>query len=160
MEIGNLKQEQYSSVFIDYRLTSKIKEKLDELNTSIISSFSFTKQEKDLLNYAVEVTVPVLMKHEEHERLYQPLPLKSNILTEYINLFFARFNGVYERLYQKLVAQVRHTNQIVGLFFKLVSLYSNEDSIIWTETNDQGILQLLSSLGVEKLTNNSLSKKM
>lgn len=159
VEISNLKQEQYSSFFNDHKISSKIKEKLDELDNSIISSFSFSEQEKDILSYAIGVTIPMLMKHKGYERLYKPLPLESEILTEYINLFFARFNSVYKRLDQKLVVQVRHTNQIVGLFFKLVSLYSNDDSIAWTKASDQGILQLLLSLGVEKVTNQLFIQK-
>lgn len=158
-EISSLKQEQHALVLSDNRIANKIKVKLEELDNTILSAFSFSEQEKSLLNYATEVTIPMLMKHKGYERLYEPLPIEDKVLIEYINLFLARFNSIYKKLDQKLIVQVKHTNQIVGVFFELVSLYQEEDSINWVSASDQDMLKLLSSLGIEKVTDRLFIQK-
>ena len=133
-------------------------EKLN-LNKTVLSAFSFSEQEIDLLNYATEITIPMIMKHKGYERIFKPLKLENDIISEYINLFFERFNPVYKKLNQKLVVEVKHTNQIIGLFFKLVPLNTKEVSIKRSEEKNTSILAFLSSIGVEKVTDRLFIQK-
>ncbi len=133
-------------------------EKLN-LNKTVLSAFSFSEQEIDLLNYATEITITMIMKHKGYERIFKPLKLENDIISEYINLFFERFNPVYKKLNQKLVVEVKHTNQIIGLFFKLVPLNTKEVSIKRSEEKNTSILAFLSSIGVEKVTDRLFIQK-
>lgn len=160
-EISNLKQDLYSSdvLFETINIENKIDLKVKELNNTVISAFSFSEQEKDLLNYTKEVVVPMIMRHKDYERIFKPLKLENEIISEYVNLFFERFNPIYKKINQKLVVEVRHTNQIIGLFFKLVPLASKDVSINLVEEKNTNLLEFLASLGVEKITDRLFIQK-
>ena len=55
----------------------------------------------------------MIMKHKGFEKIFNPLKLESDVISEYVNLFFERFNPVYNKLNQKLLVEVKHTNQII-----------------------------------------------
>ena len=156
--LTKLKTKELNSL-LDSSFSNEINRKVRELDNTVLSSFSFSAQEKDLLNYATEITIPMIMKHKGYERIFKPLKLESEVISEYITLFFERFNPVYEKLNQKLVVEVKYTKQIIGLFFKLVSLNTTEVSIKRSEEKNTAILELLSSLGVEKITNSLFIQK-
>ncbi|TCI93746.1 HsdM family class I SAM-dependent methyltransferase [Tenacibaculum sp. M341] len=159
-EISYLKKKKYSSnttEIIDF--DKKIATKIQELDNTILSAFSFSKQERDLVNYATDITIPLIMKHKGYERIFNPLQLDSEIITEYIYLFFNAFNPIYKKLNQQIIVEIKYTNQIIGLFFKLTSLNSNNTPIKKTKEKNTVFLKLLSSLGVEKVTDKLFIQK-
>lgn len=156
--ITKLKNKELNTLF-DSSILNTINNKIKELDNVILSAFSFSEQEKDLLNYSTEIVIPMIMKHKGYERIFNPLKLESEIISEYVNLFFERFNPVYKKLNQKLVVEVKHTNQIIGLFFKLIPFNSKDISIQLTEEKNTTFLELLSSLGIKKVTDRLFIQK-
>jgi len=158
--ITKLKNREHSlDILLDSNTLISINNKINELDNSVISAFSFSEQEKDLLDYSTEIIIPMIMRHKGYERIFNPLKLESKIIFDYANLFLERFNPIYKKNNQKLVVEVKHTNQIIGLFFKLIPLNSKEASIKLTEEKNTIILEILSSLGVEKITDQLFIQK-
>jgi len=156
--ISKLKNKELNTI-LDTSISEKINSKIKQLDNTVISAFSFSKQEKDLLNYATEIVIPMIMKHKGYERIFQPLKLESDIISDYVNLFLDRFNPTYKKLDQKIVVEVKHTNQIIGLFFKLLPLTEKVDSITLIKDENTTFLELLSSLGIEKITDRLFIQK-
>ncbi len=129
------------------------------LDNTIFDEYISSPLEKDLVDYATNYSIPLIMKHKGYENIFNPLKLESETISEYINLFFERFNPVYKKLNQKLVVEVKHTNQIIGLFFKLIPFKSKEASIKLTEEKNTIILEFLFSLGIEKITDQLFIQK-
>lgn len=159
-ELIELKQKKYSlKIFENTGLNNQIEKKIQILDQNVISSFSFSNQEKDLLDYSVNVTIPMLMKHKGYQRIYDPLSFKDEIIEKYIQLFLSHFNEVFEELEQQLNVQVKYSKHIIGLFFRLDTLDSDEASISWIESDDSEVLQVLSSLGSQKITDQLFVQK-
>jgi hypothetical protein len=159
-QINQLKRTQYSSnTLIDSSILNEIDNNLDKLDLVIVKAFSFTELEQDLLDYSNNVTIPVIMKHKGYERIFSQLKLGSKVLSEYANLFLEKFNNIYQKLDQKLILEIKHSNQIIGMFFKLVPLNQDIDSINWDKTENTEILKLLTSLGTEKITDRLFIQK-
>jgi hypothetical protein len=160
-EISRLNQNLHdSSALIKCRkISDQIAKKTKELDRTVISAFSFSEQEKDLLSYSTDIVIPMIMKHKGYERIFSPIKLDRKNIPNYINLFLERFNPIYKKNNQKLVVEVKHTNQIIGLFFKLVSLESKKTSIKLTHENNTAILEFLSSIGVERITDRLFIQK-
>ena len=137
----------------------EIDKKFKELDSAVISAFSFSEIEKDILDYSVNITIPMIMKHSGYENLFKPLKLDSIELTEYVEIFFNQLNPIYKKMNQKLVVEIQHTEQIVGLFFKLVSPDSDTASIRRIKVENASILSLLISLGTEKITDRLFVQK-
>lgn len=160
IQINELKQQQYSlNTLIDSTILNEIDSNLDELDLTIIKAFSFTAQEKELLDYSNNVTIPVTMKHKGYKRIFSQLKIGEKVLIEYAKLLLEQFNNIYQKLDQKLILEIKHSNQIIGMFFKLVPLNKDTDSIDWVNTENNTILQLLGSLGIEKITDRLFIQK-
>lgn len=159
-EIVKLKTELYSH---DNVLSNvgfdQIKEKEKLLDSVVISSFSINDQEKSLLDYSNNIVIPMIMKHQGFEKIYSSLNPESLEISEYVNLFLERFNDNFKKTDQKLIAEIYHTNQLIGVFFKLILKYEDADSINYVESENTKLLQTLTSLGNERITDRLFVQK-
>lgn len=159
-EIISLKEKQNSSEeILNSFLINKINQSIENLDLIIMVAFSFTEPEKSLLDYSNKITIPLIMKHKGFEKVFNSLNPESRELTDYIRLFLERYNNIYKKAGQKLVVDVKHTKQLIGLFFKLVPLSQKADLMNYTETENTKILQILSALGNEKITDRLFIQK-
>ncbi|MFC4095740.1 Eco57I restriction-modification methylase domain-containing protein [Euzebyella saccharophila] len=140
-------------------LAEEIKLKEEVLDKEVISSFNFTDQEKDLLDYSNQIVIPMLMKHKGFEQIFNPLPESSPELQGYIKLILNRFNDSFKKNEQKLIVEIHHTNQLIGLFFKLILINEQTEQINYVNTNNNEVLQRLSTLGNERITDRLFIQK-
>ena len=133
-------------------LEDEKKKLIEELNDEILSSFDLDEQERVLVDYAVNITIPLIMKHKGYEKkLFSPIPFNGSFLEEYINLFLSRFKTSFRE--KHLEAKIWHTDYIIGIFFRVVPNNStNEQLIEWQEKNNNELLKQISLLGTEKIT--------
>lgn len=135
---------------------NKLKKELDE---TVIDSFNLSKAEKDTLNYTLDCVIPLMMRNKGFENNLKPIAIDSNILSSYIELFLNSFNEIYKRIDQKLVVEIKYTRQLIGLFFKLAPINSDINNIFQSVQKNTTILELLSVLGVEKITDKLFIQK-
>lgn len=140
-------------------MKSDIEEKVKQLDSAVISAFSFSEMEKEVLNYSVNVTIPIIMKHEGYEDLFKPLSRTSSELGNYLEVFFNQLNPVYEKMNQKLVVEIQYSEQILGLFFKAVAQDFDAIPFRTKEKDESSILNFLVSLGTEKITDRLFVQK-
>lgn len=159
-ELIQIKKRYYSfETLLDNDLLEKINQKEKELDSKVISSFDFSSQEKDLLDYSNRIIIPMLMKHKGFEKIFNPLRKESQELHDYINLFLERFKESFNKNHQKLVVTIHHTNQIIGLFYKLVPITEYFEPISYVQTNNDEVLKTLVKLGNEKITDRLFIQK-
>ncbi len=156
--ISELKMLEHSelSVFAP-NTSSEMNQKIKELDSAVISALSLSEIEKDILDYSVNVTIPIIMRHDGYEDLFKPL--SSSELGEYVEVFFDQLNPIYETMNQKLVLQIQYSDQILGLFFKAIPFDVDSIPIRRNEVEDSAILNFLTSLGTEKITDRLFVQK-
>lgn len=159
-ELIQIKKRNYSfETLLDDGLLEKIKQKEIELDNEVIYSFHLSSQEKDLVDYSNQIIIPMLMKHNGFEKIFNSLPKVSQELNDYVNLFLERFKESFKKNNQTLVVEIYHTNQIIGLFFKLVSIKEKVEPISYVQTNNDEVLKSLAALGNEKITDRLFIQK-
>lgn len=62
---------------------------IKKLNDEILKSFDLSEQEKALVDYAVTITIPLIMKHDD--MLFAPLKFEDPFLNNYAEVFISRF---------------------------------------------------------------------
>lgn len=145
--------------FMNTNIVVEIEDKIIELNNTVIESFEFSEEERDLLNYSNEITIPMLMKHKGHEDIFNPIGINDSSIIEYIQLFLSRFNNIYTKHNKKLTAELKVANQIVGLFFKVHHINDEVEYIKKSEVNKTNFMQLIHSLGCKKITDKLFIQK-
>jgi hypothetical protein len=160
-EIEKLVNENYSQTFVESNIQNNLKKKLDDLDNSIYDAFSISKEEKYLLEYTNKIMIPVQMEHKDFEKHMLPCTNRDPILQDYANLFFEQFNNSFDSVGKKFTIEIWHTNQIIGMFFKVVSVQEYKQDVIWiNKQNDKtGILQTIISLGTTKITDQLFVRK-
>jgi hypothetical protein len=159
--ISELKVEEHSlelPIFAT-QILIEINEKKNLLDSAVISAFSFSEMEKDILDYSVNVIIPMIMKHDCYGGLFKPLSSDNLELVEYVEVFFNQLNPIYEKMNQKLTVEIQHSEQIVGLFFKAVNYDLDTIPFRLKEKENSSILNFLISLGTEKITDRLFVQK-
>ncbi|MBB2950170.1 Eco57I restriction-modification methylase domain-containing protein [Sphingobacterium sp. JUb56] len=161
--LEKLLSDQYSNdkVLQDPTLKMLIRDKQLELDDCIIDSFSISSEEVSLLDYANRVIIPMIMRHEKYEQLFFSIKEKDLELESYAKLFINRFQSYLSNNDYKFVVEIWYTNQIVGMFFKLVPINSFKTEIVWVNKQDRDweIISLLIKIGSEKVTDKLFIQK-
>ena len=138
------------------QLENKKNTLIQNLNNEIFKSFDLSEQEKDLVYYAINVTIPRIKKHSEYKNIFSPIAFKDKALNDYIQIYFLRFTGSFgDDKYLK--AEIWHTKHILGIFFEVTS--ENNKLIEWHEQSEDDFLAKISALGIEKITKNLFIQK-
>lgn len=130
-----------------------INDLFSELDKNVLLEFNLSQQEMALIDYTINHTIPYIVNFKNNSSICDiTLKEQDEKLTDYIQVFFTKFNEIYEKQNLKLSVEIKYTPQIIGIFFKLVS-FENESHITWTRLNDDTFLKLATKLsGHNKIT--------
>jgi hypothetical protein len=127
----------------------------------IFNSLELSIEEKELLDYANDIAIPLQMRHKGFEKLLFSCEIDDKILTDYANLFINRFSSNFEKIGKKFMVEIWHTRQIVGMFFKVIPENEYTEPIVWInkqkDTNE--IFQKIIELGATKITDQLFVQK-
>lgn len=141
-------------------LEGEKKKLINNLNEEILNSFNLNEQERALVDYAVNITIPLVMRHKGYEKvLFSPLGINDTFLTDYAGVFINRFQNSFERHDKKFTIQILYSNHIIGMFFKVTSERKNKEQIVWENKSEDDLLLKLSSLGCQKITESLFMQK-
>lgn len=159
-EVEQLKKEVLSSTLIDDKKGLEIKNKEDKINSIIPDVFDLDDKEKALVSYSKNVMIPIAMRHQGFEQLFHSIGFEAINLQSYAELFIERFKSKLDTKINKFTIEIWHTNQIVGMFFKMVSAKEYRKPITWiSKQNNASFLTFLFKLGEEKITDRLFVQK-
>jgi hypothetical protein len=144
----------HSNTLSDKNITTKISKKKEQLNKHICDTFSLTEEEKVLFQYAIDVTIPIQMRHRGYESNFASINIDSQILNDYAKLYINRFAASLSKNGEKFIVEIWHTNQIIGMFFKVVPINEYEKDIKWKDkqSDASGVLPFLIKISNGKIT--------
>ncbi|MDE3183885.1 MAG: N-6 DNA methylase [Bacteroidota bacterium] len=167
--IEQAKQEIYSenrkTLIDDHKiqvLENNINDELKIINESIYKNLGLDDIELSLINYALEINLSLIVGNDTRKnKLFSNLKFNDEILKNYASIFVKRFGKKLETQGKKFVVEVWHTNQVVGMFFKLVPAFQYTNSIVWENKQDSDleILSFLTKISSEKVTDKLFVQK-
>lgn len=122
---------------------------IKDMNDEVLKSFDLSEQEKIFVDYAIAITIPLIMKHDD--TLFAPLKFKDPFLNNYAEVFINRFKDSFEKRKKAFIVQIIHSDYIVGMFFKITDGIKKAASVRWESKSNEELLKL-SSLGSSKIT--------
>lgn len=168
-KIEKAKQQIYSEIqeiLIDnykiHDLEDTVNAELNNINKSIYEKLELDDIELSLINYALEINLNLIVGNEDSKNLlFSTIDMNDEILKNYASIFVERFKSKLEKEDKKFVVEIWHTNQIVGMFFKLVPVSSFKNAIMWEnkQGSDWEILSLLTEISSEKVTDKLFIQK-
>jgi len=168
--IENLKNKVYKAegeaLINSYKiaeLNQQIKEQIENLESKIYSKLEVSKLEKVLLDYSLTVNRPLIIGDDsQREELLKPLEFNSKYLLAYASFFTSRFKSNFKKKNKRFTVEIWHTNQIVGMLFKIKELNKEpEDEISWIDkkNSDKNLFKLITSISSNKITDRLFVQK-
>ena len=150
------------NLFSELNFNVSIDQKLVEIDSAIQKAFSCNQQELDLMNYANDVIIPVIMKHEGYEKYLEPLPNKDHVFELYASLFLDRFKSRKEiATGKRFVVEIWYSSYIIGMLFRRIPEDEYISDIVWVDkqSDDVDILSFLIKISSEKITDRLFVQK-
>jgi len=93
------------------------------------------------------------MRHKGYEKLLLSFKYKDKALGDYAQLFLNRFQSNLSNQDRKFIVEIWHTNQLIGMFFKVIPVSEYTEDIKWeNKQNESAIIKFIAKLGAEKIT--------
>lgn len=157
-EIENILSRNSTGILADISTEHNISRLLLRIDEKILDGFDFSEQEKTLIDYTNNVTIPIQFNHLGSESLLNAIVLKKSevFFADYIQVFLDRFSSSLNQNGKRFVVEVWHTNQIVGMFFKVIdeTKYQQKITIIDKQQTNTIISFLL------KISNSEVTDKL
>lgn len=144
------------------KLNHKIGNALIDLNGKVLQKLNLSDVEKALIDYSVSVNkVMIAGNAKEKRKLFEPIKQNEEFLRDYAQLFLNRFQSNLSNNQQKFFVEVWHTNQIIGMLFKVVPTNEYEDNIKWKDKQGDlsGMLSFLINISSERITDKLFVQK-
>lgn len=160
-DLYNVQKEILVDPFEVDRLESAIKLQLEVINQSILTEVNINDIEQALIDYALDINRTIIIGNDnEKSKLFKALPFKDSYLEDYAQLFLNRFQQNLTDENRKFIVEIWHTNQIVGMLFKVVSLNEFQKDIVWVNKQEENnILSFLIKISSEKITDRLFIQK-
>lgn len=146
-EIMNVVERKYSKVFHDANLEAEIERLEEKLDKTVYGSMDVTHFEQKLIDYALNVSVPLFNGKKT------PYSSASKLqLEKYAEVFTEHFNTLWSKRNLWVRADVYATKMIVGINFNVVR---TKPDLVISFIKDDSVIQRLSKaikLGVDQIS--------
>ncbi len=145
-EIQDEYKKYYSNVLNSIQYEEELNSLKNKLDDLVLNTFEFNELEKDLLNYAIEITIPLINNSKK------PIEKSSEKqLKKYAEIFFNHFSKRWNGNPDYFEIDVYQNEYIIGINFKIVDKKPEKEITIYEGTKLNELHQLM-KLGEEKIT--------
>lgn len=156
--VEKMYEEFYNSVMNDSLKERKIESQLDSIDEQICTQFRCSNIEKDLIDYALNISIPMAVKFTGFQNVFNAIQKNDPILKEYVQIYINRFANSFNRNGKRFVVEILHSNQIIGMFFKIIDECCFKEEIVFSPNNDV-LLSVMTRMSSEKITDNLFVQK-
>ncbi|MFW5871618.1 MAG: hypothetical protein ACOCUT_00780, partial [bacterium] len=120
-----------------------------------------TNCETALIDYALNVSKFMFVgTAKEKAQLFSSIKPDESILQDYAQLYINRFAPGFNRNGKKFVVEIWYTNQLIGMFFKIINESEFIQNIkVENRQNESSIIKYIAKLEVEKITDQLFVQK-
>ena len=136
----------------------------EEIENIIMDKYEISEQERALIDYAVNVSIPVFKRQARQENrslsIFKALSLNSeedrDYLREYAGVFVNHFGERFNDEEKYFVVDVHLTSSFIGFHFKITKRPDTNERIIFVK--DEGVEEMVNTIG--ELGYHKLSKDL
>lgn len=161
IELFSKKKNDFLNAAEIKRDNQKINEELDNLDKKVLQKLSLSDCEKELVDFAINVNKFMFVGNDsEKAKLFTSIKPDESILQDYAQLYINRFAPSLNHNGKKFMVEIWHTNQIIGMFFKVINENEFIQSInVENKQTESAILKFIANLGVDKITDQLFVQK-
>lgn len=161
IELYNKKQNEILNAPELENLSREIEDKLINLNDKVLEKLNLSDCDKAMIDYSLQVNKTMIVGNDDEKSiLFKDIKPEEQLLKDYAQLFLNRFQSSLSNKEQKFIVEIWHTNQIIGMFFKVIPISDYIEDIKWeNKQNESSMVKFIAKLGVEKITDQLFVQK-
>ena len=133
------------------QLDELIENKYDELNEEICDTLHMQEVEKDLINYTLDISMPLITKSNGYKNIFNAIKQDDQQLKEYAQVYIDRFANSFNRSGKRFTIEILYSKQVIGMYFKVIDESMFTDEVVFTSDNEN-LLPTITALTSQKLT--------
>lgn len=154
------KQTVPNNLLLIESLERRVEKNQNNIDKAIFAALSLNAKEHALIDYALNVNRPIITKEKVvTNKLFYPIKINDPNIEFYAQLFIDRFSPSLNTEKQQFIVEIWHSNQIIGMFFKVVPKKTNQKSIIWINKAKEELLSTAIILSSQKITDKLFVQK-
>lgn len=143
-----------SAIIKDDTLKAQIETEKLNIENNLLEIFNTTKQERHLIDYTNNITIPILKGTIiEKRKTVNQLKRKDTLLKEYAQVYINHFGNRFNSDNHFFEVEVIHSNHTILIKFKVIPTPSKQkNSILWKNEGDKKLLKNIASLSFQNLS--------
>ena len=98
------------------------------------------------------------MKFKGFQSIFYVVQRNNPMLKEYAQVYINRFANSFNRNGKRFIVEILHSNQIIGMCFKIIDECDFKEEIVFSPSNDV-LLSVMVRLSSERITDNLFVQK-
>lgn len=128
----------------------------EKLDIELSNVFGLSKQEKALVDYVREISIPLISGKKDKE-LYARSP--ERVIEEYVQLFIDHFDNYFQELGKHFSAEIYQAKYVLGINF-VISDEKPVNNIQWKKDQDDlRVVELLVNMSFSEISNDIFIRK-
>ena len=147
----------YNGTMSDADKKQQMDLKINSIEDKIRDQFDCSDVERDLIDYALQVSIPLAVKSKEYQRIFDAMPQDDKMLKDYAHVYINHFATSFNRNGKRFVVEILHSNSVIGMYFKVIDEKDFTNEIV--QRKDDTMLSIMARLSSEKITEELFAQK-
>ncbi|MBQ6100690.1 MAG: N-6 DNA methylase [Bacteroidales bacterium] len=156
--IEYLTRKFHEQTMVDHVLKNQIDLQIASLESSILEKLNCSDTEKDLIDYAKQISIPLATKSRGYEKVFYEIKPNDSLLLDYAQVYIDRYAKSFNRNGKRFMADIHYSEQMIGMFFKVIDEKDFTEEIHVSRT-DNNLLALATKLSSQRITDRLFVQK-
>ena len=101
-------------------LERSLESQIDIVDELICNKLNCSDTEKDLIDYAEKISIPLATKPRGYEKIFSVIKSDDVLLKDYAQVYIDRFGNSFNKIGKRFAVKVLYSQQYIGMLFKVV----------------------------------------
>ena len=143
---------------VDNVLESSLESQIDIVDELICNKLNCSFIEKDLIDYAEKISIPLATKSRGYENVFSVIKSDDVLLKEYAQVYIDRYSNSFNSNRKRFTVDIHYSEQVIGMFFKVIDEKDYTEEILVSKT-DNNLLALATKLSSQRITDKLFVQK-
>lgn len=147
-----------TQTMVNDALKNQIDLQIASLESTILEKLNCSDTEKDLIDYAKQISIPLATKSRGYEKVFYAINPNDPLLLDYAQVFIDRYAKSFNRNGKRFMVDIHYSEQMIGMFFRVIDEKDFTEEIHVSQT-DNNLLALATKLSSQRITDQLFVQK-
>ena len=157
--IETLYNQLYSNILEKETIKQQIDNQRELLESRVLELLNCSDIEKDLIDYAINISIPLATNARESEKAYALLNNGDQSLYEYAQAYIQHYANSFNRNGKHFIAEIHYSSHIIGMLFRIIDEKDYRNDIVLVNEDNALLLSLLIKLSSQQITDQLFVQK-